>query len=120
VRRERPGKRWWVQWPLALLLVTALIATYLVLLRVNIDLTRVQAKAGRDHRDLVYLVIHGSILAGGGVLGFALGKWLNGLGVAYAVLVLTVLCIAMVGTQVGSQALACRADRNDIVRHWTC
>lgn len=120
MRRERRGKRWWVEWPLALLLVALLIGVYIALLRLNIDLTRVQSKAGRDHRDAVYLAIHGSVLAGGGLLGFLLGKWLNGLGVAFAVLVLTVLCIAMVSTQVGSQALACRAGRNDIVRHWTC
>ncbi|MFN0146677.1 MAG: hypothetical protein ACKVT1_09210 [Dehalococcoidia bacterium] len=120
MRRERRAEPWWIQWPSAVLVVAALVGTYVLLLRLNIDLTRVESRADGDHRDLVYLVIHGSILAGGAIAGFLLGKWLSGLGVAYAALVLTVLCIAMVGTQVGSRALACQAGRNDIVRHWTC
>jgi hypothetical protein len=109
-----------VQLPTALLALAALVAIYLVLLRLNIDVTRTATKEGRDHRDLVYLAIHGALLGGALVAGFILGKLLSGLGLAYAVLFVVVVTVAMVVTQVGSHALACKAERNDIVRHWTC
>jgi hypothetical protein len=120
VRETRRAEAWWVQLPVAALALVALVAVYLVLLRLNIDVTRTATKEGRDHRDLVYLAIHGALLGGALVAGFVLGKLLSGLGVAYAALFVVVIIVAMVGIQVGSHALACKADRNDIVRHWTC
>ena len=77
----------------------------------------------RDHsastRDTLYAAIHLGVLAFAAVAGFALGKWLNGLGLAYATLFVVVLATAMVFGLFGSQALACRGH-NDVLRHWSC
>lgn len=96
-----------------------LTAFYLLLMRLSIDVSKVGSPAEADQRDLVYLVLHASVLLFSGVLGFALGKWLSGLGLAYAVLFVTVVAVAMAFAQIGSQRLACEGH-NDIIRHWEC
>ena len=112
--------------PLALqILVIALgllllSGVYLVALRLTVDISmKTETPAQLDHRDEVYALIHFGVMAGGLVFGFAAGKWLSGLGVAYAGLFGVTLAILMVGTQLGSQELACRGH-NDLVRHWRC
>ena len=70
-------------------------------------------------RDGLYFAIHGFFLLIALATGFSLGKWINGLGVAFAVLLLAATATAMVGAQVGSYQLACHGH-NDLVRHWQC
>jgi hypothetical protein len=70
-------------------------------------------------RDSLYFGIHGFFLLIAATTGFSLGKWINGLGVAFAVLLLVSTATAMVGTQVASYELAC-SGHNDLVRHWEC
>jgi len=111
---------WWVQMLAAMIGVTIFVALYVVLLRLNLDVSKAAPRAERDHRDIIYLVIHVGVLLGAMVTGFGLGKWLNGLGFAYAVLFIVVLAVFMASIHVGSQALACREGRNDVVRHWEC
>ena len=110
----------WVQMLTATIGLTIFLALYVVLLRLNLDLSKATPKADRDYRDMIYLVIHAGVLFGAMITGFGLGKWLNGLGFAYSVLFIVVLAVFMAGIHVGSQALACREGRNDMVRHWEC
>jgi len=70
-------------------------------------------------RDRLYFGIHGFFLVIAATTGFSLGKWINGLGVAFAVLLLASTAAAMVGTQVATYELAC-SGHNDLVRHWQC
>jgi hypothetical protein len=114
---DRPG---WLQFTSAALAIVVIGVVYVGLLRYFLDVSEVDAGASHEHRDLVYLSVHAGVLAGAGVGGFLLGKWLNGLGVAYALLVLSATVVVMVGTQIGSQTLACEGGYNDLVRHWSC
>ncbi|MEX0781833.1 MAG: hypothetical protein WD557_04220 [Dehalococcoidia bacterium] len=72
-----------------------------------------------DTRDLVYLYVHVGFLLVGAILGFLLGKWVNGLGFACAVLVVTVLATSMVFALLTSRAVTCNSDA-EFLRHWTC
>lgn len=94
-------------------------AAYAVAMNALVDVSRVSDDAGRDHRDQVYLALHGGFLFLAAICGFTLGKWLNGLGVAFALLFLVALSLSMLGMQMSSYELACRGH-NDLVRHWTC
>ena len=69
--------------------------------------------------DNVYAALHIGLLAVAAVIGFVLGKWLNGLGLAYATLFVLVLSVIMVGAQLTTYELACRGH-NDLIRHWQC
>jgi hypothetical protein len=72
-----------------------------------------------DRRDLIYLYIHLGFLAMGAILGFLVGKWLNGQGVACAVLVVTTVAVSMVFALLASRAVTCNDDI-EFLRHWTC
>jgi hypothetical protein len=95
-------------------------AIYVAIMRLSINVSVVKGKAGADYRDGVYLAIHGGLLLAAAIGGFGLGKWLSGLGLAYAVLFLLVLSLVMVGAQLGSYELACAGGHNDLIRRWTC
>ncbi len=97
-----------------------LIAAYLVALRLTLESTQIGPDTSTNYRDTVALIVHGAAIGVSLIAGFALGKWLNGLGFAYATLFVAVIFVAMVGTMAGSQALACQQGRNDLVRHWQC
>ncbi len=96
-----------------------LLAGYALLMHVTVDISRHTGKSEADARDLIYLYIHVGALVAAAALGFAAGKWLSGLGVAFALLFVLVLACAMAFAQAGSYELACRGQ-NDILRHWTC
>jgi hypothetical protein len=115
-RRHRPA---WLQFVVAATAALVLVAGYWLALRLTIDVTRVGPGHTDNYRDTVYLAIHAGLLAGAAIVGFVAGKWLNGLGLGYALLLMLVLSVAMVGTQVGAHTLACHGH-NDLVRHWTC
>ena len=93
---------------------------YLAAMRLSLDVSVIRSKSDADFRDAVYLGLHGGVLLFATMGGFALGRWLNGLGLAYGVLFLVVLSLVMVGAQVGSYEMACSAGHNDLIRRWTC
>jgi len=109
----------WLQALVASLIVVAFIALYIAALRLTLDYSRDSVNHTANERDTVYFGIHGAVLVIGTLAGFAAGKWLNGMGVAYAALVFVAIVLLMVATQAGAQTLACHG-RNDIVKHWTC
>lgn len=72
-----------------------------------------------SRRDGLYFAIHGGTLLLALILGFLLGKWLNGLGVAFAALSFVVVASFLALGQVAAFQAACHGQ-NDIIRHWTC
>ena len=117
MRRSRPH---WLQVLATVVLFALILAGYLAALRLTVESSRIDPDTTTNYRDAVALIVHGSALAVALVFGFVLGKWLNGLGFGYALLFASVMCVAMVATMAGSQALACEQGRNDLVRHWHC
>lgn len=104
---------------LSALLLLLFIGAYIAAMRAVIDVSRIDEDQDAGRRDLVYVYVHLSVLVMGAATGFALGKWLNGLGIAYATLFLIVLAVGMLGVQMATYELACRGH-NDLVRHWQC
>jgi len=119
-RRTKAPRPAALQASLAIGSLLVLAAVYLLAMHLSVDVSVIQEKTDADHRDVVYLAIHGGLLLAALVGGFVLGRWLNGLGLAYAVLFLVVLSLLMVGAQVGSYEIACQAGHNDLLRRWTC
>jgi len=118
-RRARHSRSHALQVLVATGALVLLGAAYLALMRATIDLSRLDARHTASDRDGSYFILHVGLMLVAALTGFGLGKWLNGLGVAYAVLFVVVLALAMVLAQVGSYELAC-AGHNDLIRHWTC
>ena len=98
-------------------LVVFLDGAYIGVMQLLIDVSKPTEDA--DTRDLVYLYVHVGFLAVAAILGFLLGKWVNGLGFACAVLVVTVLAVSMVLALLTSRAVTCNGD-TEFLRHWTC
>lgn len=98
------------------LLITAL---YLVVLRASVDVTRTDLGRSAETRDITYLMIHGSVLMMAVILGFALGRIVSGMGLAFALLFIMLSLTMMATVQIGSFSLACNGH-NDLIRHWTC
>ncbi|MCC7364966.1 MAG: hypothetical protein IT303_11400 [Dehalococcoidia bacterium] len=99
--------------------IVLLTALYVLLMSFTVDLSRVDADTSASDRDAVYFALHLGLVVAAAGIGFAMGKWLNGLGFAYAVLFVTVLIVLMLAIQLGSFSLACEGH-NDIIRHWQC
>lgn len=116
IRRRRPVALHVLVVGSGLLLLTA---GYLGAMRATIDLSRTDASRSIESRDLVYLVLHTGLALASVVLGFVAGKFLSGLGLAYAALFVAFTLVLMAAVQMGSFALACEGH-NDLVRHWTC
>jgi hypothetical protein len=116
IRRSKPA---WVQTGVTVCLLVVLFAAYIAAMHATVPLSKKTGASAIDRRDLWYVIIHGSVLGAGAVLGFLAGKWYSGLGIAFALLFLAVLAAGMVGIQLGAFEAACRGH-NDIVRHWTC
>lgn len=105
---------------LASILICALfVGAYVAAMHALVDVSMVDDEAGRNRRDTVYLAVHLGFLVLVVVVGFVIGKWLSGLGLAYGLLFFIVLVVAMLAVQGGSYELACRGH-NDLVRHWQC
>lgn len=94
-------------------------AAYLALMRATLDYSRLEGGRTASDRDEVYFVLHMGLLAGALVAGFIVGKWLNGLGAAYATLFGAFLAAFMVLAQIGSYELACEGH-NGLIRYWVC
>lgn len=118
-RRRRNPRPAWLQVTLAVAGLLLFAAGYVVAMRLVLDTSPVATARDANDRDFLYLLIHGGLLVGCACVGFALGKWLSGMGVAFALLFVVVLSVSMVGTQMGSYELACQGH-NDVIRHWTC
>lgn len=99
--------------------LVAITGVYVLAMHLTVGASKLGPRQSADQRDLLYLYLHLGVLFAAACLGFGLGKWLNGLGVAYATLFVIVVAITMVLAQLGSQALACEGY-NDILRHWAC
>ncbi|MBE7519165.1 MAG: hypothetical protein HS107_07940 [Thermoflexaceae bacterium] len=119
VRMRRRAKPPGVQLGVALLGLVALSAGYLALMRATLDYSRLEEGTTASDRDEIYLVLHTGMLVLALITGFAAGKWLNGMGAAYATLFAVFLAVFMVTAQVGSYELAC-GGQNDLIRHWAC
>ncbi len=108
-----------VQIAFALLGLLFVLGAYLLVMHFTVHSTEVGDSRTAGERDATYAILHLAFLVGTVVVGFLLGKWLNGLGVAYATLFFLVMASSMVFLQLGAQTLACRGH-NDIIVHWTC
>jgi hypothetical protein len=96
------------------------VGAYIAAMRLTLDYSKPDTGHSPDYRDTVYFWVHIGFFVAAAVGGFALGKWLNGLGVAYALLFVVVIAFAMAGLAIGSFSLACDGGHNDLIRHWTC
>ena len=108
-----------VQVLFALLGLLFVVGVYLLVMHLTVHANEAGGSRTASERDATYALMHLGILLVALVFGFALGKWLNGLGVAYATLFFLVVASSMVFIQLGAHDLACRGH-NDIVSHWTC
>lgn len=107
----------WLEALVILGLLLALVAAYIAAMQLVIDVSR--PGEDPDRRDLVYLYLHLGFLFGGATVGFAAGKFLNGLGFATATLVVVVLAGSMVIAHLTSRAITCGSEA-EFLRHWTC
>jgi hypothetical protein len=106
----------------AAVVVTALLVLvlYALALRATLDLTRINADHSVNERDRAYLAIHAMALVLALLAGFGIGRMVARSGVAFAVLLFVVVLVGMTVVLLGSRAMACSWDRNDLLRHWTC
>jgi len=118
-RDERGPRPAPLQVGLTILALVFFMAAYIVAMNALLEVSRVTEDADRDRRDAIYLAVHGGFLCLAAIYGFTLGKWLSGLGLAFALLFIVSLAVLMLSTQLVSYELACRGH-NDLVRHWTC
>ena len=117
--RNRTPMRPALQVLITVLALAVLLAAYAFTMHAIIDVSRIDQDTRAGRRDLVYSYVHVAGLIFSGALGFALGKWFSGLGVAFATLFVIVTAVGMLSLQFGTYELACHGH-NDIVRHWTC
>ena len=104
----------------ALLGLLLVIGLYALVMHLAVHSTDFGAATNPSDRDAAYALLHLGILLVATAGGFALGRWLNGMGIAYATLFFLVVACAMVFLQIGTQSLACNGGPNDIISHWTC
>lgn len=103
------------------LALCALIASgYVAAMRTLLEVSVLSNETDLERRDEVYLIVHGGTVLVAAVLGFLVGKWLNGLGLAYALLFVIVTLVAMMALLLGSYELACEGGQNGLIRHWEC
>lgn len=119
-RRARPSRPTWLAWLLSVALLVLLFAAYVVITHAAVGTRVPVGQAAMSRRDSIYFSIHLATILIACLFGFALGKWLNGLGVAFALLFVVVMVSSLAATQVVSYKLACGGGQNNIVRHWTC
>lgn len=108
-----------VEWLVAIAGLVLLTGFYVLLMRLSLDVSRLEGTTSPSDRDLYYFVLHVAVLILAGASGVLVGKWLNGLGFAFAVLFVVVIAFAMLLLQFATYAAACEGY-NDLIRHWTC
>lgn len=117
---ERPGRSHSLQFFVTVLLCGLIAVGYVAAMRTLLEVSVLSSDTDLERRDEVYLLVHGGTVFAAAVIGFLVGKWLNGLGLAYAVLFVIITVVAMMGVLLGSYELACEAGQNGLVRHWEC
>ena len=118
--RARPSKPKWVAWLVASVSLLLIFAGYVAVTHAAVGREVPVGQAAMGRRDALYFSIHLATILLSSVIGFVLGKWLNGQGAAFALLFFVVMVSSLTTTQVVSYKLACGGGRNEIVRHWTC
>lgn len=118
-RRARPPKPTLVAWLLSCLLIGTTLAAYVIAAHILVGSDVPSSAAQADQRDTTYFAIHAAGLLFSLIAGFTLGKFLNGLGVAFGLLFFVVVGTAMSAGQVAAYQAACNGQ-NGIIRHWTC
>ncbi len=118
-RRARQPKPTWAAWLVSVAALCLLLAGYVIAanLLVGGDIPATDGEAGR--RDTIYFTIHAAGMLVALIAGFAVGKWINGLGVAFGLLFFIVMATSMTMGQVVAYEAACHGQ-NDVIRHWTC
>jgi hypothetical protein len=116
---ERHSKSHGVQFALTVFVCAALVTLYVGLMRAVISLSSLNSDSDLERRDEAYAVVHLGVLGLATVSGFLLGKWFNGLGLAYALLFFIVVAVSMLALLLGSYELACHGH-NGLIRHWQC
>lgn len=108
-----------IQVIVSIILCLLFIGAYIAAMRALVDVSVIETDADANRRDTVYAVFHLGFLVLVSVVGFVVGKWLNGLGLAYALLFFIVVVLGMLTVLMGSYELACHGY-NGIVRNWQC
>lgn len=108
-----------MQFALTLLICAVVAALYIAAMRALIDVSLLEQEADIERRDEAYLIVHGALLLFAAIAGFLLGKWFNGLGLAYSLLFVILTALVMLTVLIGSYELACQGH-NGLVRHWEC
>lgn len=118
---QNTGRPTWLILPLTIFLILVIVGVYVAAMHFSVDASRLDERHTADDRDLLYLVIHMSLLAVAFGGGYFFGRWAKHAGLGFALLVSVVLAISMFAIQAGSYAYTCNGDgENDIVRHWQC
>ena len=119
VQYGRHSKPHSLQVLLTVLLLVVLVAGYVAAMNALLEVSRIETDSDAADRDTIYAIVHLGLLAAAAIIGFLTGKWLNGLGFAYATLFVFALAVLMVVAQISTYELACQGQ-NDIIRHWQC
>lgn len=104
---------------LAVAMLLALLAAYTGVMHLLVDYSKVGGKHEASERDLAYAYVHVGLFVVSALLGFLVGKWLSGLGFAFATLFVIVAVLSATFIQMSSYELACHGH-NDLIRHWQC
>ena len=119
-RESRPGRKHTaLQVAVSVSVCLLFLVAYVASMRALLDLSDVAGGADLDRRDEVYAYVHLGLLVLAAITGFVIGRWLNGLGLGYAMLFVIVLLLGMLVTQGVTFELACHGH-NGLIRHWQC
>lgn len=108
-----------MQFFLTVLLCALIAAAYIAAMRAVLEVSVLSSDTELERRDEVYLILHGGTILAAAIIGFLVGKWFNGLGIAYAILFVLITTVAMMAVLLGSYELACQGH-NGLIRHWEC
>lgn len=118
-RRARQPKPTWAAWLVSVAALCLLLAAYVAAANILVGADVPATDEAASRRDTVYFTIHLAGLLLALAAGFAVGKWINGLGVAFGLLFFVVVASSMSMGQVVAYQAACHGQ-NDVIRHWTC
>lgn len=104
---------------LTIALLCLFVGAYIGVMYAVVDISKVANDQDANQRDQAYIFLHLVMIGGAGIIGFVVGKWFNGLGIAFATLFILVVAISMLSVQLSAFELACHGH-NNIVRHWQC
>ncbi len=116
---ERQSRSRGLQFGITVLVCLLIAAGYVAAMRAVVEVSVLTTDADIERRDEAFLAIHLGIILIAGIAGFLLGKWFNGLGLAYGLLFMLITSVLMMLVLLGSFELACHGH-NGLVRHWQC